>query len=248
MKDFIKIITRDNLNLIDNYKNDFGEFLKTQNDKESYLTDAYIHLYTQINNTIQALEDKSTETNVILNLLDQLIKLKKIFFEILNKKYFSENWEGVAELMIKYYAEKNYINPSMFNEKYLDLVIKRLFEQNNLVLNKVAKKKPVDSWFKVGIELANGRAFEIFYKYKSLKVKEKRIFITKEIFKDKYEEAFGLYIYGSINGYKSVDKNIFKRSNAEKEIGKIIKYCKQNGHSICDEFLEKCKFYKIAVD
>jgi hypothetical protein len=227
MIDITEIIKENNKE-IKNFKSNILRLEKLNEEDSFHFSNMLLqNMYKLIDNTFTFLFSNNCKPIEKKILVSQLEKLHIMFFGDLNTVYNFGYWEHFEEQEQEYYKSNHTFDPINFQSDFI-------LEQINKLKTQIKPKKPTNSWFKVGIELANGRAFEIFNKYKSIKVKEKRVNITKEIFGTKYEDAFGLYVYGSINGYKSVDKNIFNRPNAEKEIGKIIEHCKKNGHSICE--------------
>ncbi|ELY2017201.1 hypothetical protein SL053_001089 [Flavobacterium psychrophilum] len=235
-------IIKENNKEIKNFKSNILRLEKLNDNDSFHFSNMLLqNMYKLIDNTFTFLFSNNCRPKEKEIIVIQLEKLHHMFFGELSTMYSDGLWELYQEREQEYYNEKHTFDPINFKSDFI-------LEQINKLKTQIKPKKPTDSWFKVGIELANGKAFEIFNKYKSIKVREKRTVITKYIFGNKYEKSYDLYVYGSINGYKSVDKNIFNRSNAEDEIRKIIEHSKKKGDFICKEFIGKCKEYNISID
>ncbi|QOG89299.1 hypothetical protein HUE46_04325 [Flavobacterium columnare] len=247
MKEKIKTITKNNSVLIESYKNDFGEILSNQNDKELFLSESYMYLYIQINKTISLLEYKEIETLSTLNLLNQLIELKTIFFKFLNKKYKNNSWENIVGLMQSYDDEFMYISPSMFSEKHLDLIIQKLYKKNDLASNSTKSKKNSQEkiHFEVAVEFVNGRIYDL------LKERKSEVEISKIIFDNRKFKptSYRPYINNSLSHRPSeLRQCIFKRKNAEIELNEVLKHCISKKHIISQNFIEDCKKHNIDLE
>lgn len=247
MKEFVNTISKNNKAIIESYKNDFGKILSSQNDKELFLSEAYLYLYIQINKTIFALENKDNNSTTVTNLFDELTELKRIFFKFLQKKFYSNNWENIAGLMQNYNDEFMYISSSMFNEKHLDLVIQRLYKHNDLVSNLTMPKKQIleKIHFEVAVEFANGKIYDFIKKKISQKKISEIIFINRKYSPKSYYPFINKSLSQRTTNFT---QNIFKRNNAEMELNEVIRYCYSNNYTISPDFLEDCKRNNLDLE
>ena len=247
MKELVKIISKNNKALIESYQNNFGEVLSNQNDRELFLSEAYLYLYMQINKTIFALENKENNSTTVTNLFDELTELKRIFFKFLQKKFYSNSWENIVELMKSNDAEYSYITPTMFNEKHLYLVIQRLNKYNDLIakLSNPKSQSIGKIRFDIALEFANGNIYKLLNNGISQNKIAEIIFANR---KSKVK-SYRSFINNTLSFIPSnIEQNIFKKNNAEKELNEVVTYCNSNKISISTNFIEDCKKYKIFLD
>ncbi|WP_444647886.1 hypothetical protein ACSLMO_06485 [Flavobacterium columnare] len=247
MKEFVNTISKNNKAIIESYKNDFEKTFLSQNDKELFLSEVYLYLYTQINKTIFALENKENNSTTVTNLFDELTELKRIFFKFLQKKFYSNSWENIVGLMQNYDDEFMYISPSMFSEKHLDLIIEKLYKKNDLVSNLTKSKKNNQEkiHFEVAVEFVNGKIYDLIKDIPSEKKISEIIFVDRKFKPTSYRP----YINNSLSHRPNNERqSIFKRKNAEIELNEVVKYCYSKKDIISPKFIEDCKKYKINLE
>lgn len=92
-------------------------------------------------------------------------------------------------------------------------------------------------WFKTGVKLATGEAFDLYHKYKNDKGHFARI--TKEL---GFKESDRTYFSTTIGGNSKSDKNTF--ANKDK-VQKIYNHLKENSLTACSEFQSKYDSFKF---
>lgn len=244
-------LIKENKNFLINFEKFIKPKLQNPDEGDNYeYIDAFCHnLYSQINETIIKLDLKNCtiiESDYLKEQLKEMVRLYFIEIEVDKKFLYWSYTEELAQEHLEY--QNSFINPEKFSFEYVIEIMNKLGIDTKSKEQQIKKSIENNTWFIIGVELANGNAFEIYEKYETIKVKDKRTVITKEIFKDRFLDAYKMYIFGSINNYKSIDKNLFRRPNAETEISKIVEHCKNKGIKICDAFIEKCKAYKISIN
>jgi hypothetical protein len=220
----------------------FEEFIKAKtenpNDDDNYeYIESYCHkLYTQINETIIALDIKKCSIIEKDRLYKQFEELHNLYFIKLdaNTNYFG--WSIVENHSQDFFDyEMSFIDPNKFTSDYIIEIKNKLgFNHSKKIKTESNKKEP---WFAVGIKYADGSAYKVYDKFQ---LNKKREDVTKLLFGNEYLPLYEQYFYGNFKKYSGNQFDIFKRPKADEELKKVIKHCKNNNIVICEKFKEEC--------
>ncbi len=241
MIDITEIIKENNKE-IKNFKNNILRLEKLNEDDSSHFSNMLLqNIYKLIDNTFTFLFSNNCRPQEKEIIVIQLEKLHHMFFGELSTMYSDGLWELYQEREQEYYKDKHTFDPINFRSEFILEQIHKFKDKTYEDKSKPTNIVEDDSCFYVGIEFANGNAYDVYKKYLHIKIKNKRKIATQEIFKDNYKAVYDFYVYGTFDNYTNKQKNIFKRTDAENELKKVYAHCTKSKIDICEEFLIDCR-------
>ncbi|WP_417861480.1 hypothetical protein [Winogradskyella sediminis] len=194
-------------------------------DIENGDTEYLINLYHETIGHISKVLEEAKPNEFTFSDREEVIDLFKELVYIINELKPQLNEEDYKEFR-KFYRDVNSelgtvkstiaIEPNPLRESLLKILNEHLIDNT---LNSKIIVNENESWFKVGVQFANGKIIELFDEGKN------KSEISKELFGS---TSYRIMIGQTYENKNDPVKNLFKRRRAKKEIEQVIKYCIKN--------------------